>query len=722
MWRNLRGVCQAMSSSSQFDDLLGECWRHLARSSAPRGGGTIVELALSRDPIDILGLGDYFELPTWNLPVPIIPEPEPEIPVSAVAVQVRVVSPKLQLTCARAHPSEEDAVNRSAALAAWVHLLSILKGSTSVFVTLRGYLSDDAIAPYLATRRTSTLMIRASAIRLFLKWAEEQGHDVEDFDERLAFVYLQHLRDVSAPPTRPGSFLKACNFCHFLLGLSHGNEIALSARCRGLAAISLSQKRRRVQRDPLRMAWVIAAEEEVVLADHEAGRFTQQEACVMGFLLFCLHTRSRVSDAARICDEPTLDLADGPGRELASFIEAVTTGDAMKTGNVAKKARLEMPVVGLAMGISGRAWAPAWLVQRAQCGLNAKADSCLMREPLSDGTFAEARIQPGHATQWLRHLLIKLGVDPDELRNVGSHSCKTTLLSVAAKGGLPRDDRRTLGGHATPGDSSVDCYSRDVLAAPLLSLAQLIEHVREKRFDPDASRSGRWSVLSLRGVSEGPRQCKSCVAPLTSGKIFLCECGCFVHASDQCSRSCQECAADFCLDCVWFDSHACTSAHAAAHILAEESDDSVDTEHDTDGELASMELAEAEDSFIEAHAKLRFLEKGVARGDDAAVPDAGVFFNRVTRTAHQLHIDDPSKSACGMKMSALTYEFASGSFALDGCSLCWRSGCSNWEAVAVPSIPPSTPQAMLAADYTPTSVVPEDFVDEFALALDEDGF
>ena len=103
-------------------------------------------------------------------------------------------------------------------------------------------------------------------------------------------------------------------------------------------------------------------------------------------------------------------------------------------------------------------------------------------------------------------------------------------------------------------------------------------------------------------------------------QIFLCECGSFVHAENDCCRSCLECGAEFCLDCVWFHSHTCTPPHAAAHILAEESDDSANTEHDTDGELAAMVVAETEDTLIEAHAKLRFLEKGVARSDDAAAP------------------------------------------------------------------------------------------------------
>ena len=114
------------------------------------------------------------------------------------------------------------------------------------------------------------------------------------------------------------------------------------------------KKRRRLQRDPLNMKWVAEAEKQVSLAGTDDCAFTPHGACVMGFLLFCLHTRSRCSDAARICEEPYVDMSDDTiGRELYSFIEASTTGDATKTGNTPKRARLEIPVTGLAVGISG---------------------------------------------------------------------------------------------------------------------------------------------------------------------------------------------------------------------------------------------------------------------------------------------------------------------------------------------------------------------------------
>ena len=44
----------------------------------------------------------------------------------------------------------------------------------------------------------------------------------------------------------------------------------------------------------------------------------------------------------------------------------------------------------------------------------------------------------------------------------------------------------------------------------LLELATVLGHVREERFDPDSSRSGRWSVASLTGITHDATCCKSC--------------------------------------------------------------------------------------------------------------------------------------------------------------------------------------------------------------------
>ena len=94
------------------------------------------------------------------------------------------------------------------------------------------------------------------------------------------------------------------------------------------------------------------------------------------------------------------------------------------------------------------------------------------------------------ALAWLKQVASQLGFDrTDEL---GTHSCKRTLLSIAAKAGMSLSQRRLLGGHTRADDKAVIIYSRDHLAAPLRELQKVIELVRRGVFAPDVTRSGRW--------------------------------------------------------------------------------------------------------------------------------------------------------------------------------------------------------------------------------------
>ena len=75
-------------------------------------------------------------------------------------------------------------------------------------------------------------------------------------------------------------------------------------------------------------------------------------------------------------------------------------------------------------------------------------------------------------------------------RRVSSHSMKATVLSYAAKRGISVPDRLQLGYHTSQFQMSL-VYSRDGAAAGLIILASLLKEIREGRFRPDETRSGR---------------------------------------------------------------------------------------------------------------------------------------------------------------------------------------------------------------------------------------
>jgi hypothetical protein len=56
--------------------------------------------------------------------------------------------------------------------------------------------------------------------------------------------------------------------------------------------------------------------------------------------------------------------------------------------------------------------------------------------------------------------------------------------------------------------------------------------------------------------------------------------------------------------------HTCTPVRASAPVLAEEPDDSLATDTDSEGEITEITIAETEETFVEACAQQRSLEKG----------------------------------------------------------------------------------------------------------------
>ena len=151
-------------------------------------------------------------------------------------------------------------------------------------------------------------------------------------------------------------------------------------------------------------------------------------------------------------------------------------------------------------------------------GQSVEADGCLQPSLGPLGFRTGTVIGTTELMSHVRRLLRATGAPQHLLESKTSHSLKATCLSWAAKAGLPVSTRRILGGHAQPGDVSVLEYSRDAMSAPLKALDGVLEQIRNGHFDPDKTRSGRWTeVPPVR--EETPSE-----AP-TEGKELACDCG-----------------------------------------------------------------------------------------------------------------------------------------------------------------------------------------------------
>ena len=96
------------------------------------------------------------------------------------------------------------------------------------------------------------------------------------------------------------------------------------------------------------------------------------------------------------------------------------------------------------------------------------------------------------AGRWMLEL-IGVGLGYPVAGNRGTHSCKATGLSWPARAGVRKDLRRTLGYHVAVDEVSTFTYSRDSQAEPLRALAEVIRLIRVGQFNPDETRSGRFT-------------------------------------------------------------------------------------------------------------------------------------------------------------------------------------------------------------------------------------
>ena len=114
----------------------------------------------------------------------------------------------------------------------------------------------------------------------------------------------------------------------------------------------------------------------------------------------------------------------------------------------------------------------------------------LMPTPTIDGTCGKVPLSCEAAGDWLRGAVKD---KPNNKVQIATHSCKSSILSMAAKFGLEPSTCRFLGRHSSGRDRSMLVYSRDAMAHPVREMERMIKEINEDRFDLDATRSGYFS-------------------------------------------------------------------------------------------------------------------------------------------------------------------------------------------------------------------------------------
>ena len=143
-----------------------------------------------------------------------------------------------------------------------------------------------------------------------------------------------------------------------------------------------------------------------------------------------------------------------------------------------------------------------WLEVRAQAQLELGKGIPLLPNPAAGGGWSKVPISCEIAGDWLRALL-KDVPSPKKGVRIATHSCKSSMLSMCAKYGMEPSARRMLGYHSAGRDRSMLVYSRDSAAGPLRDLCGMLQKIREGKFLPDESRSGRFVDLEPNAEPQG---------------------------------------------------------------------------------------------------------------------------------------------------------------------------------------------------------------------------
>ena len=347
-------------------------------------------------------------------------------------------------------------------------LQSVLDG-TSVGVTAEAIVIDT-----FKGKAEATLNQRSGSLMLYGNWLLSFGllETIFPLKEFLVYKYLRSLQDDKAPATRASRFREAVSFSFGVLGADGCSDVMGSRRCHGAALGSSETKCRHSQRDPWTVQQALAFEEGVFILPSEHDRIMSGNAAAL------LNLRARFSDVANCVDEPQLDV---------STIESYFEISVMDTKVSRKdKRRKVLPLIGSAVGISGRPWVAEWLALRKKHGLRAK-EGPLFTAVRSSGEWTECRLRSSEAAVWFRLILDKVDTIRQETskdslpckvlatQKTGTHCCKITYLSWASKAGMSVVDSTMLGYHTTGISATALLYSRAAWAGPM-TLQALMPH------------------------------------------------------------------------------------------------------------------------------------------------------------------------------------------------------------------------------------------------------
>ena len=344
----------------------------------------------------------------------------------------------------------------------------------------------EVVDDVCAMKAPGTLEKRAGALLRFAEWCRVEGFDSGlPPEEPTAYLYVKHLASLPYTTTAK-SFREALAFARHVLGFAGLEPVLESKRIEGVSRRLAFEAGGIKQASPLSLRQLKHLECLVGECKQAFDRYSA------GCFLMAVLGRCRWSDF-RFLESISFD---DPG-----FIEMSTKHH--KTALMFHKRNKLLPISVPLVSFGGReGWWHDWKLAAGVIGVefDRRPFGPLLPAPVDAATLGRCAVTTAEATELLRSFLRPV----DEPRQcLSSHSCKATLLSWCAKAGLSQEDREVLGRHCGSVKSTSAVYSRDLQAAALAGLGDVLLKVRRGEFDPSAPRSLRWKpVVEVKSEAE----------------------------------------------------------------------------------------------------------------------------------------------------------------------------------------------------------------------------
>ena len=364
----------------------------------------------------------------------------------------------------------------------------------------------EVVSDVFARKAPRTLAKRARALILYVTYCTHNNLQILPISENNVYAYLKS--ECLHSPAKAKHFRESLNFLSNTLQPDGLADVQSSARISGSCHKQQLTKRPLKQSNTLLVSQVLGLESLVVTPGEN-----DQDKCMSGQALTCLHLRARWSDGMWLSSVVPDIHPEDPN---SSLFEASTL--VSKTSTTAEKKTTFLPMVGIIGGLSLLPWYDEWMLARERCGLCVEQGKPMLPVVKMNGKFGTAPMDSSAGSRWLRELLLRVDADRSKVVGISTHGLKATVLSWAAKWGMHRETRQILGYHIVQGASSMLHYSRDELAAPMRKLCSLYSDIREHQFNPDSTRSGYLRVKGLVPHTAATRICAPRVLMLPKPK------------------------------------------------------------------------------------------------------------------------------------------------------------------------------------------------------------